>query len=438
MTSPSLWRSGNFLRFWSGQGISQLGTQLGLLAMPVLAVGLLNASEFDVGLLGAAGTIAFLVVGLPAGAWVDRWRKRRVMIAADAVRAVAMLAIPVLWWSGLLHIWQLYLVALVVGVATVFFDVSYQSVIPFLVERSQVPDANSRLEGTAQVARVAGPSLGGAVLTVLSAPVLFVAESLGYTVSALCLWRVRVREDRHPVEQRRSLGVEIREGLAYVLHQPLLRRIVLTVAGANFCGNITGTLIPILLLRELNLGAVGLGIVLSVGSVGGVLGAVAVPHLARWMGEGRLIPVAAICWSVAALGVPLAAALPTVFWQMSLLIAVEFVSSFAILAFNVMQVSMRQRICPPALLGRMNASIRFMVFGVIPLGALLAGVLGTLLGAVPAIWIGALAGLLTPLAVVFSPLLRMRTLPDSSTPDSSPAGPSTADPGEAQPADQPL
>jgi MFS family permease len=158
--SGSLWRHGGFLKLWSGETLSQIGSQLGVLAIPVLAVTLLGATEWQIGLLNAAETAAFLVVGLPAGAWVDRMLKRRVMIAADLARAVALAFIPALWFIGALEMWHVYAVAVVVGVATVFFDVSYQSYVPILVRAKSIADANSKLEASAQVARIGGPAMG--------------------------------------------------------------------------------------------------------------------------------------------------------------------------------------------------------------------------------------------------------------------------------------
>ncbi|ABY22910.1 spectinomycin-efflux protein [Renibacterium salmoninarum ATCC 33209] len=238
-------------------------------------------------------------------------------------------------------------------------------------------------------------------------------EALGYFASAIFLWRTKVSEQAQPKADRRPLVVEIKEGLVFVAKHALLRRIVICTASSNFFGNISATLLPILVLRHLDLGAAGLGIVLSVGAVGGLLGAIAVPRLAGWVGEGPLIPISSIAFSLALLLVPLSATLSGRGLQLSVLIVGEFISSFGILAYNVMQVSMRQRVCPPKLLGRMNASIRFVIFGVMPIAGILSGLLGSWLGLLPTIWIGVLGGLLAPVAVVFSPLWQMRKLPDS-------------------------
>lgn len=413
LTAPSLLRSRSFLAFWTGQGVSQLGVQLGQLALPVLAVSLLGAAEMELGVLNAAAMAAFLIVGLPAGAWVDRWLKRRTMIRADLARMVAMACVPVLWWAGVLQMWHLYVVAAVVGVATVFFDVAYQSYIPLLVHRSQIADANGKLEATAQVARMGGPALGGFLLALVSAPVLFAAESAGYFVSALCLTRVH---DAEMLPERREDGrlwVEIREGGAFVARHPLIRRIVASTAIGNLFSSLAYVLLPLVILRELNLGAAGFGVMLSIGSVGGLVGAVAAPRLGARIGEGPLLPIGLMVGGAGGVLLPLALAAGPGPLAPVLLSVGEFSMSFGVIVYNVMQVSMRQRICPPRLLGRMNASIRCVVWGVMPIGSLLGGWLGERIGLVPTLWIGIVGGLLAILPVALGPFFRLRTLPDA-------------------------
>ncbi|WP_307034987.1 MFS transporter [Arthrobacter sp. B3I4] len=411
--SATLWRDANFTAFWTAQALSQLGSQLGHLAFPVLAVTLLGATEFEIGVLNAAGLAAFLVVGLPAGAWVDRWLKRRTMITADLMRMAAMSAVPLLWWSGSLEIWHLYLVSGVVGVATVFFDVSYQSFVPLLVVPGKVGEANAKLEATAQIARIGGPAAGGALLTVVSAPLLFIGESLGYLLSAVFLARTRDQEQKAPVEGRNSLATEIKEGLSFVVRHPLISRIVLCTGGMNFSGMIIFTLLPLLVLRELGLGPQGMGIIMSVGAAGGLLGAVAGPWLARRIGEGRIIPAGALFSALCLILVPVAAMQEDRAVALLLLAVSEFGTTVAALVYNVMQVTMRQRVCPPRLLGRMNASIRFVVWGVMPVAALAGGYLGEHLGIMPAMWLGVAGSLLAVLPVLFSPLPGIKKLPDT-------------------------
>ncbi len=408
----SLWRDRNFTTFWSGQAVSQFGAQLGQLAFPVLAVTLLGASEFEVGALNAAGLAAFLLIGLPAGAWVDRWLKRRTMIVADLVRTAAMATVPILWWAGILQIWHLYAVSAVVGAATVFFDVSYQSYVPVLVDAPKVPQANSKLEATSQIARIGGPAAGGALLAIVSAPVLFVGEAMGYLLSAIFLFRTRDAERPVPANDRQPLTSEIKEGLVFVVRHPLISRIVACTGGVNFFTTIAFTLMPVLVLRELELGPEGMGLIMAVGAVGGLIGAIAAPRFAAWIGEGTVIPLASMISSLFLLLIPLCVLAPERWMSLVMLIVSEFGFAFGVLVYNIMQLSMRQRVCPPRLLGRMNASIRFVVWGVMPIAALASGLLAENFGLVPTLWIGLGGSIVFVAPVVFSPLWGMRRLPD--------------------------
>jgi MFS family permease len=410
-TGRSLWRDRNFLTLWSGQALSQFGAQITELAIPVLAVLVLGATEWEVGLLGAAQMAAFLLVGLPAGAWIDRMRKRHVMIWADLVRAVALGSIPILWLLGVLHIGQLIAVALVMGVATVFFDVSYQSIIPSLVRPSQIAEANGKLESTNQLAGLAGPAAGGALVGILMAPFAIVATVGTYLASFVALLLTRDHEQPHAREDRRPLAREIGEGLAWVFGNPWLRRIVATTGVSNLFSTLSFTLLPLFLLRELGLSPAAMGVIFSLGAIGGLAGAVATPHIVRRLGEARAIPVSAIGFSVVALALPVAATVPQI--AFALLVAQSFVASFTVLVYNITQVTFRQRVTPGRLLGRMNASIRFCVWGVMPLAALAAGGLGAWLGVVPTMWIGAIGCLVSALPVVASGFWRLRDLPDT-------------------------
>ncbi|KRA25380.1 MFS transporter [Microbacterium sp. Root61] len=408
----SLWRDRNFLTLWSGQALSQFGAQFTELAIPVLAVLVLNATEFEVGVLTAAGVAAFLVVGLPAGAWIDRMRKRHVMIWADAVRALALATLPVLWMFGMLQMWHLYVVALVVGIATVFFDVSYQSIIPSLVRPGQIGEANGKLESTQQLAGLTGPAVGGWVISAFAAPLAIIATVFTYIASFIALLLTRDHEPPHDRADRRPIMHEIGEGLRWVFGNPLLRRIVGTTGVSNFFNTISFTLLPIFLLRELGLSPASMGVIFSLGAVGGLVGAAATPRIVARIGEARAIPVAAIGFSITPIFLPVAAMMPA--FAFPLLVVQGFLASFTVLLYNITQVTFRQRITPPRLLGRMNASIRFCVWGVMPIGALLAGVLGTWYGVLATMWIAAIGQLLSGLFVVTGPFWKMRELPDAA------------------------
>ena len=412
MTTSTLWRHGGFLRLWGGESTSQLGAQLGAIAIPVLAVLLLHATEFEVGVLNAAGTAAFLVVGLPAGALIDRMLKRRVMLRADLVRAIAMGAIPLLWFLGVLEMWHLIVLATLVGVARVFFDVAYQSYIPVLVARDRIADANSKLETTAQLAGIGGPALGGALLTIIQAPFILVATAFTYVVSFFMLTTIRDDETLAPKEERRPLWIEIREGLAFVWNETLLRRIVACTGVGNFFFSLAMTLMPILVLRELGLSPAAFGIATGVGAVGGLLGAAASGRLTEWIGEGTIIAWSAVGFGLAGIVTASITVVPSAL-TIPVLIAAEFFVSFTVLVYNIAQVSFRQRICPTPLLGRMNASIRFVVWGVMPVAGLLAGIVSTSTGVIPVVWVGMAGSLLASAFVVFSPLLTMKKLPDA-------------------------
>ena len=406
----SLWRDRNFLTLWTGQAFSQFGAQVFELALPVLAVLLLHATEAQVGYLNAAAMAAFLVVGLPAGAWIDRLRKRRVMIWADGIRALALAAIPLLHLFGHLEMWHLYVVALIVGVATVFFDVSYQSIVPSLVRPDQIAEANGKLESTNQIAGLAGPAIGGGIVALLSAPLAVLTTVATYVISLVALSFTRDHEVLRAPEDRAPLHREIAEGLRWVFGNPLLRRIVATTAISNLFSTLMFTLVPIFYLRILGFSPAVMGLLFSLGAVGGLLGAMLTPRITARIGEARAIPVSAIAFSLAVVPLPLAALLPQSA-AFALLVIQSFTMSFAVLVYNITQVTFRQRITPPRLLGRMNASIRFCVWGVMPLAALAAGWLGTWIGTVPALWIGAVGSLLSALPVVIGPFWRMRELP---------------------------
>ena len=413
--SPTLWRHPGFLRLWGGETTSQFGSQLGLLAVPVLAVSVLDASPFQIGLLEAAGTAAFLLVGLPAGAWIDRVLKRRVMLRADLARAVAMGAVPVLAVTGVLQMWHLLVVAALVGVATVFFDVSYQSYIPVLVDRHQVSEANSKLETTAQLARIGGPAIAGGLLTVMAAPFLLIVTGFTYLVSFLTLSTIRDSEKPAPRENRRPLVVEIREGAAFVWRTTLLRRIVACTGTSNLFSTLATTMMPVLVLRDLGLSPAVLGAATAVGSVGGLLGAALTARLTSWIGEGTVVPVSALVFGAAGLLFAALTVAPRPL-LVPLFVLAEFGLSFSVLVYNIAQVSFRQRICPTPLLGRMNASIRFVVWGVMPIAGVASGLLATAFGVAAVVWIGMVGALGSAAFVVFSPLWGMRTLPDSPAP----------------------
>lgn len=398
----------SFRQLWIGDTISQFGTQISFIALPYLAVTILGADEFQMGLLTALEYLAFLVIGLPAGAWIDRWRRRRVLVANDLVRAVALGSLPVAYYLDVLTFAQLCIVALATGTATVFFDVAYQSYLPAIVDRHQITEGNSKLEISRSVAQVAGPGLGGLLIKLLGAPLMIVVDAVSFLFSALFIARIRHEEPVHDKSTRRALRVEIAEGLRFVLRHPLLSRIAACTSLSNFFSSIGAALIILYMVRDLRLEPGVIGLVFSAGAVGGLLGAVAATPLAKKVGEGRIIPLSALLFGPFAFLTPLAAYGPPV----PLLIVGGLGVSFSVVVYNVTQVSFRQRMCPPRLLGRMNASIRFLVWGTMPIGAFAGGLIGEAFSILTALSIAAAGAVLAALPVVLSPLIRMRELPD--------------------------
>jgi MFS family permease len=412
VTSPAgrwgLLHHHDFRQLFLGDTVSQFGTQLTMLALPVLAVRVLDADEFQMGLLGFCEFLAFLVIGLPAGAWVDRWRKQRVLVANDLVRAVALGSLPVAWALDALTFAQMLLVALVVGSCTVFFDVAYQSYLPEIVEPEHISEGNAKLQATQSVAMIGGPAIAGGAIRVIGAPLTIAIDALSFLWSAYFIRRIDHVDVPPPREDRRPLHVEIREGLSFVLRHPLLWRITACTSISNFFSSMTGALLVLYALRTLDLDEAHLGLGLGIGAAGGLLGALVAPRLTRWIGEGRIIPVSAIIWWPAGFFMPLAG---IVFPPLLAVAAYMLLVSFSVVLYNVTQVSFRQRLCPRPLLGRMNASIRFLVWGVMPLGSLAGGILGGTLGVREVWWIGAVGAVLGSLPVVLSPLLGMRDMP---------------------------
>ncbi|WP_240776827.1 MFS transporter [Nonomuraea basaltis] len=402
----NLLRDHDFRGLFLADSASQVGTQILVLALPLVAVSALRVSAFEVGALAACQTLAFVVIGLPAGAVVDRLRKRVVMVVSDWARAAALVSVPVAWWLDALTIYQLYAVALVLGVFTVLFDVAYQSYLPHLVERERLVEGNSALEVVRTVAQLGGPSAGGYLIQLLSAPFALIATVAGFAWSALCLATIRSREARQEA-RRAPLAKEIGEGVRFVLGHRLLRRIVGCTATANLFASMAQPMILLLLARELGLGAGAIGLLMAAGGLGGLIGALVTARLGRLLGQGPAM------WLAIAVPAPLMFVLPwlEVDWRLALFALQELAVGAGAVVYNVTQLSFRQAITPEPLLGRMNATVRFVVWGTIPLGGLLGGVLGETIGIRNTLLVAACGSCLAFLWVIISPMRTMRELP---------------------------
>jgi MFS family permease len=414
----SLWRHADFMKLWTAETVSQLGTQVTLLALPLTAILILHATPFEVGLLGTAEFLPFILVGLPAGVWVDRLRRRPILIAGDLGRAVSLGSVPLAYELGVLHIAQLYVVAFVTGVLTVFFDVSYQSYLPSLVERDQLVDGNAKLEISRSGAQLAGPGLGGLLVQALRAPVAIFADALSYLWSAMWVFLIRKKElpIERPAEGHRSMRKEIREGLRYVWRHPYLRPIAFCTGSSNLFSSMFIAVLVLFAVRSLHMKPGLIGLALGVGNVGFLLGAFFAQRIAKRVGIGPAIIGSIGLASPVWLLVPLA----TPSTGFAILVITTLVTGFGGMAvYNINQVSLRQAITPMRMQGRMNATMRFMVWGTLPIGSFVGGILGNTIGLRPTLWVGAIGSLFAFIPPLFSPVRSLREIPtfEEETPE---------------------
>jgi MFS family permease len=414
MSETSLWRHRAFGLLWAGQSVSRLGSQVSILAVPLVAIDSLHATTFQVGVLTAMETLPFLLVGLVAGAWVDRLRRRPVLIAADVGRAVVLATIPAAWGLGILTMAQLYAVALIAGVLTVFFDVAYQSYLPVLVERDQLVEGNSKLAATDAGAQVGGPATAGALIGAIGAAPAVVADAASFVLSFLSLVLIRAKEAAPTRRLRRdggtTLRAEIVEGLRFVFGEPRIRSVAGATGTSNFFGTMGLAVLLVFMRRQLHLSPGHIGLLLAVGASGGVLGAVVANRIARAIGVGRTILFTIFLWGIGQFAFPLATRRTADLW----FVIGGLLGSAGSVAYNINQVSLRQALCPLRLQGRMNASVRFLIWGTMPLGGFAGGALGSVIGLRPTLWVAAGGSVTCFLWVLFSPVPKVREIPQQA------------------------
>jgi MFS family permease len=427
-----LWSHGDFLKLWSGQTISEFGSQVSQIAIPTAAVLTLDASAFEVAALEAVTFMPFLLFTLPAGVWVDRLRRRWILIAGDLGRALLLASIPVAYLAGGLTLWQLYVVGFLVGIHTVFFDVAYQSYLPSLVDRETLIEGNSKLQMTVSGAAIAGPGLSGGLIALATAPYAILVDAVSFLVSGAFTVAIRKREDPPPATERRRLLVELWEGLRYVVGHRLLLPQALATGSSNFATNIIFALYFVYAYRHLGLSPALVGLAGAIGAVGWLVGSTQADRLRRRLGVNGATILGASLGGPAALLVPLAPrglAVP-------FLAASGAILGFGAVVYNIQQVSLRQAITPERLQGRMNASMRFLVWGTMPLGSLTGGALASTIGLRQALFVGAGLAFAPILPVVLSPLRSLREFPEPEADPlllhepgivAAPGGPAAAD-----------
>ncbi len=410
MALSTLWRHRDFLLLWGGQSVSRIGDQFTGLAVPYIAAFVLGAHEVEMGFLGAAGTVPFLLFGLLVGVWVDRRAKRSVLIFADLGRGTMVAAIAVLGIIGLLHLAYLYVFAFLIGILTVFFDVAYQAYLPAIVDRGQLVDANSKLETSNTFASTFGPGIAGPVIDLFRAPFAMLFDAASFAVSAASLGAIRRQETIAARPPGESILSQIREGLHVVLRERRLRHIAACTGWSNFFSSAVFSALFLLFLKDLGFTATTLGLLFGLSSVGGILGAIFSGRIAKRIGVGPAIILGAVIFGLPPLPIPFVTssiALPAI----AILLGISF---FGNLLYNINQVSFRQAIVPVAMQGRLNATMRTIVWGTLPLGALFGGFLGSLVGLRPAILVLFLAGGVSFLFVLFSPVRQIVEMPESA------------------------
>ncbi|MYU52529.1 MULTISPECIES: MFS transporter [Streptomyces] len=410
-------RHRDFRLLWCGETAGKFGASVTGVAMPLVAVSTLHAGTFEVGLLSAAAWAPWLIVGLPVGVWVDRLRRRPIMLAAAAISFLLFAGLPVAAWFGRLSIGLLLTVALLTGTAAVFFQTAYSAYLPSILEPADQPEGNAKLHGSASAAQIAGLGSGGLIAQLAGAVNGMFANAATFFVALLCLAGIRHREPRVTKAERRprALFSEVGEGLRLVVDDPWLRTLTAFGAASNLALMGYQSILVIFLVRNVGLPSGTVGALIAAASTGGVVGAFVARRVASRVGTARAMLLFELGLPIFALLIPLTAGGAGIL----LYVAGGFCVSAGVVAGNVIKSSFQQRYCPPELLGRLTASTAFLNYGTIPLGAVLGGALGTALGIRTAMWITTAGVPLAALILFFSPIRRSRDLPTTRRPASN-------------------
>jgi predicted MFS family arabinose efflux permease len=412
MPSAGLWRDREFLKLGAGQSVSQMGSRVSATALPLAAALALHASPLQMGILSGAGAASILIFGLFAGAWVDRVRRRPILILADLGRAAVLLAVPIAAAMHRLSMAILYAVAASTGLLTVFFDAAYQSYIPSLVKRDKLLEANAKLALTESIADIGGPGLGGILVAWFTAPMAFLCDAASFLFSALSIWRIDRPEPAPAIPEHADIGREIREGLHSSWTDPILRALMLRKATAGICAGVIGGLYFVFAIRELHIDAALLGVIISLGGISNLFGALVSERLARRWGIGPVMISAALLTGFSVLIPPLAHGSVKVCaaW---LAFAQAFDMTWPIYMIN--EQTLRQTVAPDRILGRVNSAMHLLFYGAMPLGALAGGILAQSLGLRPVMLAAAVGFLLSTVFLIASPIRKWLGAPQIVT-----------------------
>ena len=421
-----LWPNGpvfqqrDFLRLWAAQAVSAIGARITRTALPVIAVLSVDASPIALGVLVTVAVGPSVIVSLAIGGVVDRSRKRPLLVTADLVRAVAVFSLPVAAWTGWLTMAQLYAVAAVVGIGTAVFQIADNAYLPALLAEEHLVTGNSTIEATEAVAEIAGPSLAGLLIQALTAPIAVVIDALSYLASAVLLGSIRKVESPAAVEESPSVWRDIGLGFGASLGDPLVRPLLLATAMATFSGGAFAALYMIYLLTELGLNVATVGVVIAMGGVGSLIGALGSAPMTRRLGLGPALFLFLLLAEAAGLLIPVASASQPTWLVLGFLFGHQLLADGLAVAFMVQSVSLRQRVLPLEVLGRSNAAFQAVNGVALPIGALATGALAGVVGVRSALWISMSAALVAPALLL--PLWRVRAFPDRAGSGSALAG----------------
>ena len=401
-----LWRDPGFVRLWGANAVSQLGSQVTLLALPLTALYVLHAGPLGVSLLTSFAVLPFLLFSLPAGVWVDRLRRRPLMIAADFGRAAVIASIPLAYWLGHLTLAQLYVVAAIHGLLSVFFDVAYLSLLPMLVGRERLGEANAKLLGIQSLMQLAGPTLAGGLVAAFGAAVAVLADAISFLLSGGFVTAIRGREPRSVPAGTRA-RTELLEGLRYVFGQPYLRILTTWISLGAFFSSAFFALFIVYLVRGLHLGPATIGWLMAVVNLGFIAAAFLNGRIVARFGVGRAIAWGGLLSPLLLLAIPLAPRSN----PLPLLAASGVAGTFLGFLMNVNQLTLRQAVTPNRLLGRMNSVARFMYWGTRPLGSALGGVAAEQIGLRETLLLAAVGSAVTSIPIFLSPIRALRAFP---------------------------
>jgi MFS family permease len=397
-----LWSNSDFVKLWLGQTVSQFGSGITGIALPLTAVLILAATPAQMGILGALDGVSILVIGLLAGVWVDRVRRRPLLIATDLGRAFFLGTIPLAALLGVLGIWQLYIVAALAGMLTVIFIVAHSAYLPSLIPQESLVEANSKLAMSDALAEISGPAVAGLLVQLISAPFTLLFDALSFLFSASSLGFIRTSELPPVIEQRKSIWSDLVEGLRLVIKNPLLRALTGSAGTFSLFGNFIGALYALYVIRQVGAPPIFLGLLVATGGVSAFVGAIMAERVVLRFGLGRTVGIGLFMYGATGLLIPLAGGSVTL--ALSLLFLSQLLGDASVSIYFIAEVSLRQSIVPTNALGRTNAAIQFLSQGVAPLGALLAGILGGLIGLRLTILIGVLGVMLAGTWLLLSPV----------------------------------